>query len=82
MASNRMTPSTDSIDAHGSAEMKVLEGTRVRVEFSFYLPAAATEAELTEWLEFELHANGGMDSKNPLAGNDIEATWVNWKTPR
>jgi hypothetical protein len=47
-------------------------GATIRCVFEFNLPAAATKAEILEWVAFELRFNGMMNS-NPLAYIDLDA---------
>jgi hypothetical protein len=51
-------------------------GPRIRVTFEFHLPrtdgAPPTEAEITEWLRFELKDNGCMAGANPLGRSTVE----------
>jgi hypothetical protein len=37
----------------------------------------ATQKQILEWVKFNVHYRNSMDSKNPLAGYDLVATWVN-----
>jgi len=44
----------------------------IKVEFEMQLPVPATDDEIEEWLRFELHDNGSMQSHNPLSECEID----------
>ena len=48
------------------------KGTLVRVSFNFTLPIEVAEADLREWLEFELGGRCDMSGENPLRDYDVE----------
>jgi hypothetical protein len=39
---------------------------RIKVEFELEIPDNISDDDITEWLEFELNANGRMKTTNPL----------------
>lgn len=45
----------------------------VRVEFEAYVPVAATDEQIEEWIDYELHANGSIQKSNPLSSHSLEA---------
>jgi len=48
---------------------------RIAVKFDIELPRIerpATDAEIEEWLRFELHDNGSMRMANPFADRAVE----------
>ena len=54
---------------------------RIDVTFTMALPDIdASDIEISEWLAFELHANGEMSMSNPLSDREIEAEpWPRWR---
>jgi len=54
------------------AEHVLPEGRLVKVEFEVRLPAAATEAQIEEWLGLHMGINS-MTNDNPLGRADPEA---------
>jgi hypothetical protein len=43
------------------------------VTFDIVLPAAATPAEILEWIQFETRSGLPLRPSNPLSGYDLEA---------
>ena len=48
-------------------------GRRIRVTFDIVLPAAATPADILEWIQFETCSGIALRPSNPLSGYDLEA---------
>jgi len=46
---------------------------KVRASFEAYVPVAATEEQIEEWIRFELHADGSISGRNPLSRHGLEA---------
>ena len=60
--------------------------SKVRVTFDVELPnIEATDEEVEEWLRFNLHDNGSMSMKNPLADEEVEPVfpsfYIEWPNP-
>jgi hypothetical protein len=52
-------------------------GTEIEVTLRIKLPRPATEAEVEEWLRFELNDNGHMQMANPLSEQMVEPIFPN-----
>lgn len=50
--------------------------TRVCVEFEVELPDNLTEAQIREWLHYELGESPCMKASNPLCATELEARHV------
>jgi hypothetical protein len=57
----------------GKMEKALPPGRRIRVTFDIVLPAAATPAEVLEWIQFETRSGLPLRPSNPLSGYDLEA---------
>jgi hypothetical protein len=67
-----------SVDRDTSNEGPMLEaGTEIEVTLRIKLPRPATEAEVEEWLRFELNDNGHMQMANPLSEQMVEPIFPN-----
>lgn len=53
-------------------EYRLPEGSLLKIEATVRLPAAATEAEITDWLESNIANLGGIDDDNPLLSEGVE----------
>lgn len=51
---------------------------RISVEFDVVIPEEATDEQVQEWLEYELHQRGTMSADSPLALCDIDAYGVSF----
>ena len=49
---------------------------RINVSFEADLPVDATEAEVREWVEFEIGAGSVLSNSNPLQNQSLEPLWV------
>ncbi|MGU5727571.1 hypothetical protein G4923_06520 [Aeromonas rivipollensis] len=45
----------------------------IQVTFTTSVPDEVSDELVQEWLEFELHARGGMSGDNPLCGESLDA---------
>lgn len=48
----------------------------VEVSFSALVPVDATDEEIEEWVEYELHAQSSIHNANPLSSHALEAHHV------
>lgn len=49
---------------------------KLKVQFEVTVPDHVTIEQAEEWLRFQIGASGGMQSVNPLSGDDLEARSV------
>lgn len=70
-------PYTESKSVKEQDEMrKDKEMEEYKVEFRVKIPVEATEAEIDEWLSYELHETAGISLSNPLHRHDISAEYM------
>ena len=48
----------------------------VDVQFSLWVPTAATNEQIREWTEFSLNYRGEIHTDNPLVSYDMEADHI------
>jgi hypothetical protein len=58
------------------AEFTIPEGSLIDVKLTVRLPAAATEQQITEWLNYGISQQGGMSVDSPLYSHTPEAWGV------
>lgn len=49
---------------------------QLRVKFEVTVPDGVSIDQAEEWLKFQLGANGGMESSNPLCSEDLSSSRV------
>ena len=54
------------------------KGTEIEVRIKLALPADATDADIEEWLQFELNYHCEMKTTNPLQAHEVEAMRLYW----
>lgn len=53
---------------------------RVKVTLEIEVPeVGATDEQIEEWLQFELHYNGDMKMSNPLSSEGVDADDFEWE---
>ena len=55
-------------------DYEVIPMQTIRATFEFDVPDGVTEAEINDWLAFELHAICQLPAANPLSNAELEAT--------
>ena len=55
------------------SDSQLPEGSLIEVKMTVRLPAAATDEQISEWLEAEVANSGGIDRGNPLSDHAPEA---------